>query len=339
MKVQNKKIKLSDFADENGFLKNIEIKSGDTNLLDTTGGKLPYYKAPYLEDEDKTLVIPIVKGNYIIKDNSTKEIAVSVKLAGLKDAVEGENTAFAQVSYDFNFKINSTKDSVPPEFKVLRVARTEADARNGTNLITMDEFTHYAATANYSGDSTKVAENIQNHHVNKVWIYFEAEDADSGVAGLEIREQLIRNKKAEITQGTVYDRNNPGLKSRNYIENTADKNDFSSSPCIEYIFNSDDDGVIRLDFVLYDRAGKTINKSLDLIKDTVCELEIQLYNTTGYVNEDQQIYPFNFRLIPNLLSFDYMNDLNNNKYQDSFLYKDETNDSDLSTYLPVAHEP
>ena len=325
----NKKIKLSDFADENGFLKNIEIKSGDTNLLDTSGGKLPYYKAPYLEDEDKTLVIPIVKGNYIIKDNSTKEISVSVKLEGLKDAVEGENADFAQASYDFNFKINSTKDSVPPQFKVLRLARTEQDARNGTNLITMDEFTHYAAKANFGGDSTKVAENIQNHHVNKVWIYFEGEDADSGVAGLEIREQLIRNKMGAVIQGSIYGYNNPGLKSRNYIVNTTDN--ASLSECIEYIFNSDDDGVVKLDFILHDKAeNKTednLIKSLDLIKDTVCELDIQLYNTSGYVNENQQIYPFNFQLIPTLLSYDYMKDIDGEKYQDSFLFPNEEDES------------
>lgn len=325
----NKKIKLSDFSDEYGFLKNIEITSGDTNLLDTSSGKFPYYKAPYLEDEDKTLVIPIVKGNYIIKDNSTKEISVSVKLEGLKDAVEGENAAFTQTSYDFNFKINSTKDSLPPQFKVLNLARTEADARNGTNLITMDEFTHYAAKANYGGDSTKVAENIQNHHVNKVWIYFEAEDTDSGVAGLEIREQLIRNKMGAVIQGSIYGYNNPGLKSRNYIVNTTDN--ASLSECIEYIFNSDDDGVVKLDFILHDKAeNKTednLIKSLDLIKDTVCELDIQLYNTSGYVNENQLIYPFNFQLIPTLLSYDYMKDIDGEKYQDSFLFPNEEDES------------
>ena len=78
----------------------------------------------------------------------------------------------------------------PPAFKTLRIARTKEDATNGTNLISMDDFTHYAAKVNFDGDSAIVAENLQNHRVNKVWIYFEAEDQESAVDKLVLEEKL-----------------------------------------------------------------------------------------------------------------------------------------------------
>ena len=318
----NKAINLSDFADENSQLKNITIKTGDTDLLDTTGGKLPYYKSPYLEDDGKTLVIPIVKGNYLIKDNSTKDISVSLKLESLTDGVEGENAAFIQKSYDFTFRIDSKKDTTPPTLKTLRIARTEEDARNGTNLIIMDEFTHYADNANYGGDSNVVATNIQNHHVNKVWIYFEGEDADSGVAGLEIREQLIRTTTGEEIQGIIYTRESSEPKKQNFFENPKEDNTYSA--CVEYNFNSDDDGVVKLDFILYDRAGKTTDNSddspnrVDVVKDTVCELELDIYNNTGYINNNQEMYPFGITLSTVNKSYIYIKDLDEIEYKDIF---------------------
>ena len=118
----NKAIKLSDFADQNGFLKNIIITTGSQDLLDTQDGKTPYYKSPYLEDERKTLVIPFVSGNYLISDNQSKDIKVTLQLEGLKDAVEGENVLFAQNEYSFTYKINGEKDSTPPVLKTLNIA-------------------------------------------------------------------------------------------------------------------------------------------------------------------------------------------------------------------------
>ena len=220
-------------------------------------------------DEGKTLVIPILSGNYLINNDSTKDISVTLMLAGLKDGVEGEETAFIQNEYSFTYRINGTKDSTPPVLKTLNLARTREDAINGTNLITQEEFTHYAAKANYGDDSSKVAANIQNHHVNKVWVYFEAEDDQSGAAYLEIKEQLIRDTSAVEIVGIIFDKTN---SESNCIKNQSNYKNFSGS--FEYEFKSYEDGVAKLDFCLFDYAGKSDSKSVDLVKDTQCLINL-----------------------------------------------------------------
>ena len=319
----NKPVNLSDFADENGFLKNISITSGETNLLDTTTEDGPHYKAPYLENEGKTLVIPIVKGNYLFKNSSatTMKIDVTVNLLGLKDAVENENVEFVQNEYSFTFKVNSQKDNVAPQLKTLRIARTQEDAENGTNLIAMDEFTHYADSSKYNDDSTVVAQNIQNHHVNKVWIYFEANDLDSGVDALEIKEQLIRKTTGNEIQGIIYNRDNQGAKKNSYCKNQTGNNEFSD--CIEYEFNSDDDGVVKLEFVLKDRAENGTNgQAVDLIKDTVCELPLDIYNSTRFVEDYEDEYPFEVWLTIVSGSYTYITDIAGNEYKDYYPSQD-----------------
>ena len=325
----NKAINLSDFADENGQLKNITIKTGDTDLLDTTGGKQPYYKSPYLEDDGKTLVIPIVNGNYAITELSeTKDIQVDLKLEGLTDGVQEEGVLFNQKEYNFTFRIDSRKDDTPPVLKTLRIARTKDDAENGINLITMDEFTHYAAKENYGGDSTKVAENIQNHHVNKIWIYFEAEDTDSGVGYFEIKEQLIRTTAGGETQAEVFDKTTNGEK--NCVYNQSENNNYSC--CFEYDFKSFEDGVVRLQFYLVDKAGKIYKKTnnkvdeIDLVKDTSCPLEVYLYDPTKkYVDEleDKHNAPYKIELKQKNDTYVYAIDMDGVSYEDTFFTTDE----------------
>ena len=332
----NKAIKLSDFADENGFLKNITITSGDSNLLDKTTAKGPFYKSPCLADEGKTLVIPIVKGNYVIKDSTvlSQDLSVTLKLENLTDGVEGENAEFLQREYSFSFKINPQKDSDSPELKILRIARTEQDARNGTNLISMDEFTHYADSTKIDDDST-VAQNIQNHHVNKIWIYFEAEDEDSGVGGLEVQEQLIRNTTGNVMQGDVYNRKNQTAKNNNFFENQTGENNYKA--CVEYDFNSSEDGVVKLEFVLYDRADNHTNSTrVNLVKDTICQLEVYLYDPSlKYVEEleDTHNAPYKIELKQKNDKFLYATDIDNNSYYDTFLTLDSNDYSATVEFL------
>ena len=330
----NKAIKLSDFADENGFIKNIIIQSGDEDLLDTTGGKIPKYKSPYLIDDDKTLVIPITKGEYLIENqNDTKIINVKINLTGLKDAAEGENVDFSQNDYSFSFKVNSQKDSVKPQFTKLIITRTQQDAANGTNifqdydsenpnLTNPNTFAYYATKVNFNNDSNQVAQNIHKHHVNKLWIDFAAEDADSGIAKIVINEKLVYNKNGVKEDGSIYQAS---------YQNESNKNSFTS--CFEYDFISDTDGVINLTICLYDYSGNVTEKRIDLIKDTVC---LQTAKISGFQSGDIEYFfcdengytTCKFTVAPNdvyLVTKDnFIIDLDGNKFRDELYFESET---------------
>ena len=309
----NKPVRLEDFVDQNGRIKNISITSGLQDLLDNQNGKKPYFKTPYLEEEGKTLIIPFADGNYLINNEESKDIRVTVLLAGLKDAIEGENASFAQNEYTFTYRINGEKDSTLPELKILNIARTQQDAINGTNLITFDEFTHYAAKANYGGDSDKVAENIQNHHVNKIWVYFEAEDSQSGVEYLEIKEQLIRDTYGEGKQSAVFDKTN---SSSNCVLNLTGTKNLSGS--FEYDFKSFEDGVVKLEFTLADYSGKSVSKTMDLVKDTVCDKILYVYNAKDSISS-LDFNPFTVAFYPSYNAANYVTDMDGIDYIDTFL--------------------
>ena len=319
----NKAMDINSFADENGFLKNITITSGEKDLLERLDGKEPHYKAPYLEDENQTLVIPVLKGNYIIKDDSKADINVSLRLKGLYDGVEGENIEFAQEEYNFTFKINSSKDDKGPVFDKLYIAKTQEDALNGTNLIPMQEFSYYAKKSNFENSQTKVKKNIQDHHVNKVWIYFEAQDASSGVDYFEIKEQLIRTTTGYNTTGTLYNKTN--RPATNKFANDTDTN--SLAKLIEYDFNEIEDGVVKLELIAEDHAGNKTSCLVDLVKDTECPISIYLTNDNFKESNASQV-TYTFALTGNqseAKTYIFATDMDNNSYYDSF-YSDSKTD-------------
>ena len=290
----NKPIKLSDFAEEDGTLKNVIIKCDEKNLLsqdlsDSILANAPYYINPYLEDDGKTLVIPANKGHYFLAQNDTpKDITLNLSLENLTDNVEGEYALFSEKKYDFTYRVNGTRDSTDPVFSKLYIAKNQEDALNGENLITFEEFKDYALKANYNDDSDVVYENIKNHHAKKVWIYFEADDIQSGIDSLEIQEQLIRSVNGQdFTDKAIYGKQTN--ETTNYKVNNTLNNGFSG--LLEYDFVGMDDGVVKLSFIIKDRAGNTTTKVVDLIKDTrivVIIPETQLANNDRYIYVDKE---------------------------------------------------
>ena len=313
----NKPVKLSDFAEPDGSLKNISIKAGARDLLNS---EAPCFKSPYLEDDGKTLVLPIANGNYIFADSSgtTETIEVIVSLEGLTDGAENENVPFVQTEYKFKYRVDPRKDSTPPVFKTLRVARTEDDARNGTNLISMDTFAHYATKVNYEDNADIVTENVFNHRVNKVWIYFETEDADSGIEKLVIDEKLVFNKDAVLENGELFS---------NVYKNAAALEVYTN--CFEYCFSTPGDGVVNLAFNLYDYSGNVNKKEIELIKDTSCIETASILvkkpeNGYYYIDENGNA-TCKIEVIPKAYSFDNycIKDLDGKIYYDSLSYEDE----------------
>jgi len=311
----NKPINISDFMDTDGFLRNITITSGNDNLLLTDN---TYYKNPYLEDDGKTLVIPSVPGNYLLNDG-VQDINVTISLEDIYDAKD--NLPFKQNNYSFIFRVNASKDSHSPDFSKFYIARTEEDARNGSNLINIDVFSHYAAKTNYDGDPSLVAENIHNHRVNKLWVYLEADDSESGVEKLIIEESLVYNKNGVSENGETY--------TSSYNNTSAN---LSYEDCFEYNFQTQGDGVIRLTFSLYDYSGNVKKETIEVIKDTLC---LQVFNIMMikpdygyYLIDENGMSTCDFKLtIPTGFTRDnFIIDLDGNKYPDNITFDDETSE-------------
>ncbi|MEE3315003.1 MAG: hypothetical protein VZR56_12730, partial [Treponema sp.] len=174
------------------------------------------------------------------------------------------------------------------------------DARNGTNLISLEEFEFYAKKANYGNVSTIVNDNVANHHVKSIWFYFEADDSGGGVESLEVREKLIRT-----TEGVAV--TNSALKT--VYQNNRGLNSFSGA--FEYNFKNLDDGVVNLNFVVTDYSGnetsfeETFSKKVDLVKDTTAALSCTLHNdTVSFLEPNKNTVHYDFIVQP-LISFDY----------------------------------
>ena len=210
----------------------------------------------------------------------------------------------------------------PPVFKTLHIARTQEDALNGTNLITIDDFTHYAAKANFGGDSNIVAKNIQNHRVNKVWIYVEAEDDASGIASLEIKEQLIKNGNGTQTDGISYNAiTNPTTNSLLNLENKI-----ILSKLIEYNFYELEDGIVQLSFLLTDKSGNTTEKKIDLVKDTKCTVSVNFANTSIKIAEKTSGMTYYYDCKPNASAVPFATDIDGIRYFDRAHRENEEDD-------------
>ncbi|MBP5175455.1 MAG: hypothetical protein ILP07_06050, partial [Treponema sp.] len=216
------------------------------------------------------------------RENKTGTYTVKATIKNVQDGIE------------IRPKCYNPTENVKPEFTVLRIAKTREDAENGTNLIALDEFSHYAAAASYSGtDEEKAAakkQGIDNHHVNSFWFYFESDDTGGGVESLEVSEKLIRTTEGDAVTNsplkTVY-QNNGGLNS------------FSGA--FEYNFKNIDDGVVNLSFVVTDYSGNetSFGKTLDLVKDTVANLPCTLHNdSVVFLEPNQNTVHYDFMVQP-----------------------------------------
>ena len=163
-------------------------------------------------------------------------------------------------------------ETTPPEFTRLNIGKSEQDAAAGTNLINifdnpaLNKFDYYATKVNYNDDSSVVAANIRNHHVNSLWIDLEAYDLNSGVDSIEIKETLLYTKKTEyVTKGTTY--------TTNY-DLTPEVWQPSVEKLFKHEFKTTDDGVIGVTVTLYDKSGNTASKSFDVVKDSICEISL-----------------------------------------------------------------
>ena len=277
----NKAINLSDFADQDGFLKNMTITTGTQDLLDTQNGKIPYYKSPYLDDEGKTLVIPVVGGKYLITEENAdqvKDIKVTLQLAGLKDGVKGENASFSQNEYIFTYTINGTKDSTPPEILtpfVYAQTKDKVMSQFASDHFLKQSYYDYAdpAKCTLSPGITDPVEqaklNIeQNVAGDYIWIYGKVRDSQSGISKIVVEEKLVRSIIYESGGYSIndYDFSYPVLNTINVNPEICTISDNDVLFCFKYKINTNDEGTIRLSFSVWDYANNNTScGTLDLI--------------------------------------------------------------------------
>ena len=276
-------VSLDNFVDENGYLKNISIFNGDTDLLDRSGNKLPYFSNPRISDDGTILTIPTVGGNYLISNTDTERIKdVSVTL-NLKEVKDTNGTSFKEDTLSFSYRVNSTKDQTPPVFKKLNIARTKEDAINGTNLISIGN-----SLANFSDNSESGRAHVIEHHVKDIWVYFEAEDEVSGVQSLEVTEKLLYTSEANEAYEDSYSRTieNENMSNKNF------------SGVFNYVFDTFGDGLVDVIFSLTDRADSKTSQNnateVLLIKDTTGCADFNIIKNDYTVVNNQQTVSFDF---------------------------------------------
>ena len=197
-----------------------------------------YYGTPYFSEDNKELYFPAINGKFIIPLNSEEEytdIILSINFSGIKD-VDGLSIAPVE---DYTYRINKRRDTLPPEIKTLRIAKTKEDAENGTNLITFEQFANYAT-------GTGAPASIKNHHVRTVWIYVEATDKGTGVSNFTVKEKYLRGTDgAEASVQPTF--------QTSYNNETGEKN---YTNIFEHTFKCPSDGVVELSFSASDYAEK-----------------------------------------------------------------------------------
>ncbi len=154
----------------------------------------------------------------------------------------------------------STETEAPVINKLI-IARTEDDALNGTNFITLSD---------YESEATDYAW-IKNHHVAKsVWVYFEGTDS-SGCDSLTVTERLTFDTEGNEVSGAA-EISKQIEKSKLIFTETG------CSGCFEYVFDQVSDGIIELIFELTDMAGNSCSSQTSLVKDSIVKPESDLSN-------------------------------------------------------------
>ena len=331
------------------FNKAVNIVNGTSDLILGTNGIIKivndinknqhyedYFNSPEWSTDRKTLTIT---PKYSIRDifssqADLKDILIKIDYSQIEDD-EGYSLDIAE-NIDWLYRIKYVKDDAPPSIKKLFIARTQADALAGTNLITVDEFEHYATKANYDDDSSAVLANIRNHHIkDKVWIYYEIEDIQSGMSSLELEEKIVRTVSAQTTIGTVYDKNsNPDT---HYFASPANSKLISGT--IEYSFNEVQDGVVRLSFIAKDKNGNPNIQNVDFIKDTIITVSpivrfgnVEKSSNDFLITEDADSYTYKFTFLGQYgkalsitTATTFIKDMDGVEYKECF-YSEDRND-------------
>ena len=210
-----------------------------------------YFDKPYYSDDSKTLYVPTVNTKRILDINGTvesKDIIVKIDLSNIKD-LEGN---FASGVYQHKYRINRGLDSEKPTLNSVTLYPTSEKKKT----LTDKAFEEWNSTGTGYGDFGT------NHIRNSVYIEADGEDADSGIAGLIVKEKLIKYSDGSSVAGEVV---------TTHLDCTKDET--SGKYCVDYIFDTSLEGVVELKIQVEDYAGNISDetKIFYLVKDNMVD--------------------------------------------------------------------
>ena len=206
--------------------------------------------------------------NLVPSVGNLKNLKVSLDYQSIKDL---EGNELAEDNSNWIYRINHEMEKVGPVVNIALykpVFDFDEETDDYLELSCNDElFTE-------GGDIIQDDEILVQNHVGS-YVKFDAtaSDESSGYKQLVIKETLICT-----VDETVVDKS----YGTTTIESAAYGSSFNKK---KYVFKSDMDGIIQLDFCFQDYAGNETKRSYFVVKDTTLDSSVMLNSKRNYVND------------------------------------------------------
>ena len=237
---------------------------GDFSCVTITCSEMPlytstlenaYFQKPDFSPDNTELLIPTVKGKFILPESSTKsllDINLDIDLSEVKD-MDG-NSISENVSY--TYRINKNKDGDAPRVMKLNLFKpimNKSDETGEYTLLSDKPISEFSNSDNYDENTY-----VQNHVGSKIYFDTTVIDDDSGFMQLTIEETL----KATVDAASA---SLPSKVSKPYKSSSFKDNSLLEA---SYEFQSEYDGLIKLDFIFVDYANNETRLTRYVVKDT-----------------------------------------------------------------------
>jgi len=229
--------------------KNISITCNNTSITSK-------FMLPELSSDGKILTIKPIAGEL---EKLITDIVAEITVTLHKEIRSLQETeACLPEDYSWTYRINKNNtDVIPPELNSVSLKMNNI---NGKDLLTI-------ACTSWTDDDYK-----QNHIKDTVFVTCTGSDADSGVKTVKVTETLLYSPEGtNVNKVATNNTNSYGV----FLE--KEPGIFSAD--FEYKLHSAEDGIIQLDFLLYDNANLASSaKTVYVIKDTAIPQSFTIAN-------------------------------------------------------------
>ncbi len=237
---------------------------GDFNCVSVTCSEMPlytstladsYFQTPSFSSDNTELLIPTVKGKFILPESSTKsllDINLDIDLSEVKD-MDGKSLT-ENISY--TYRINKNKDGIAPEVSDLKVFKPVMDKTTETGDYTQisdKKISEFINSENYIENTY-----VLNHVGSKIYFDTTVIDDDSGFMQLTIKETL--KATVDSVGASLTPKVSKPYKSSSFTDNSLKK--------ALYELQSEFDGLVQLDFIFIDYANNETVLTRYVVKDT-----------------------------------------------------------------------